>query len=84
MGQPRGKRSLNGRIKQKAREYIWKYSFNDVKKCETVCLTNREEIMDFLLEDAEVQNVGIQLSQVPDVRRGLVLTDSRGEGWYQT
>ena len=86
MGQPRGKRSPNGRMRQKAREFIWKYSFNDVKKSETVCLTDALEVTNMIWESkiyGETSKEKI-FNNVPEVGKGLILSDSRGQGAFQT
>jgi hypothetical protein len=50
--------------------------FHDFERCETVCLLTRIELI-------SLAGPIVQISDVPDVGRGEVLVDSRGEGSFQ-
>lgn len=62
--------------KNKIRGLIFSSSFHDAQRCETVCRTSRAEILALL-------DSPVQVGDVPDVLKGEVLLDSRGEGSFQ-
>lgn len=72
----RGKRS----IRSLARRFVLAMSFRDTQLAETVCRTSRADILEHLRSTME----GVNLHEVPDVEKGLVLSDSRGRGAFQT
>ena len=77
-------------LKQALRRYVFTTSFQDPILAESVCTVNREDLLiygsTFL---AEIQandpdlNIGITVGDVPDIEKGLVLSDSRGRGSFQ-
>ena len=73
------KRSPRGRIRQAIRRYIFTTSYRDRDRAETVCRVDRRQILDYILSCTDC----IILSDIPDVEKGLVLTDSRGNGYFQ-
>ena len=64
--------------KYKAKKLVWKQSYKDPILAETICRTEPEQIQTFLSAEYGF----CQLSDVPDVTRGLIISDSRGEGVY--
>jgi hypothetical protein len=78
-----GKRSeeaLQRRIQRKAaREYIIKYSFNDTIKDEVTSRTDPSEVQTFLGETFG----HCEQSAVPCTYKGIILTDSYGNGAHQ-
>ena len=50
--------------------------FHDVERCETVCLLSRMELIG-------LAGPIVQIGDVPNIERGEVLVDSRGEGSFQ-
>ena len=73
------KRSPRGQIRQLIRRYIFTTSYRDPRRAETVCRVSRRD----LIEYAVSINSRIILSDIPDVEKGLILTDSRGNGYFQ-
>ena len=73
------KRSPRGRIKQAIRRYIFTTSYRDHNRAETVCRIDRKQILDYILSYTD----HIILSDIPEIEKGLVLTDSRGNGYFQ-
>ena len=63
-------------LENQARRIILEGSFNDRKTGETVCRMTRVDVMGKLTGPIEV-------CDVPDVEKGEVLVDSRGEGSFQ-
>ena len=51
-------------------------SFRDVRRCESVSLVSRVDILG-------IAGAEVQVSDVPDVEKGEVLVDSRGQGSFQ-
>jgi hypothetical protein len=51
-------------------------SFRDRVRCETICKLSRADVIGLLIEP-------IELSDVPDVQKGEVLMDVRGNGSFQ-
>lgn len=70
------KRSEKKLLLRKIRRIIYSLSYNDVVMCETVSKVSRVDVLTFL-------NKAIQISDVPDIEKGEVLVDSRGEGSFQ-
>jgi hypothetical protein len=58
------------------RALILNSSFHDQQRCETVCRMSRVDILALLTGPVEVDDV-------PDVEKGEVLVDSRGQGSFQ-
>ena len=87
----RGNRSLKGKLNQAIRHYIFTTSFQDPILAESVCRVNREDLLGYAstfiveMQPNEVPslNMGITLSDIPDVEKGLILSDSRGRGIFQ-
>ena len=70
------KRSEHKLLLRKIRAIIYSLSYNDRIVCETVSKVSRVDVLAFL-------NQVIQLSDVPNIDRGEVLVDSRGQGSFQ-
>lgn len=51
-------------------------SFRDRVRCETICKLSRVDVIGLMIEP-------IELSDVPDVQKGEVLMDVRGNGSFQ-
>jgi S-adenosylhomocysteine hydrolase len=66
-------------MRRKLRQYILSRSFRDLQKAESVCLLSRGDLVNL----ASSNGSAVQVSDVPDVMRGEVLVDSRGEGSFQ-
>ena len=64
--------------KYKAKKLVWKQSYKDPLKAETVCRTSQKELQSHLSEEFGY----CQQSDVPDVVKGLIISDSRGHGVY--
>jgi hypothetical protein len=87
----RGVRSQRGKLKQAVRRYIFTTSFQDPILAESVCRVNREDLLayasTFLVEmqlsDVPDLNIGVTVGDVPNVEKGLILSDSRGRGVFQ-
>jgi len=62
--------------KMRIRSLIFNCSFHDRQRCETVCRMSRLDILALLTGPVEV-------GDVPDVEKGEVLVDSRGQGSFQ-
>jgi hypothetical protein len=58
------------------RSIVLARSFHDVERGETVCLLSRVELLG-------LAGPVVQVCDVPDVERGEVLVDSRGQGSFQ-
>lgn len=84
MPHPRGKRSRKAQLRRKSRQFILKHAYHDVIWAETVCRSNRLEVINFLTVEYSDRPEGLQVSQVPDIEKGEVLVDSRGRGSWQT
>ena len=69
-------RSEFAKARRRARQIILATSFRDVKKSETICMMSRTQVVGCMGE-------GVNVGAVPDVVKGLVLVDSRGEGSLQ-
>jgi len=76
--QHRGKRSKRGIFRQAVRQFIFRTSFQDKILDETVCRTDRGEILKSLPLTMEVT-----ISDIPDVEKGEVLLDNRARGTFQ-
>jgi len=63
-------------VKRRMRSLILASSFHDVRRCESVSLVSRVDILGIV-------GVEVQVSDVPDVVKGEVLVDSRGQGSFQ-
>lgn len=77
MTHPRGRHSFKSQITRRARHYVLKQAKHDPIIAEIICRTSRQQIISFLDEE------DLQLSLLPDVEHGLVLSDSRGRGAFQ-
>jgi len=75
----RGKRSLRAMQKRDAKRYILQNGFQDRIVAETVYITKREVVLEFLGKKYDNVILGI----VPNVEIGEVLSDSRGRGSFQ-
>jgi len=62
--------------KNRIRGLIFSSSFHDLQRCETVCRVSRMDILSVL-------NGPVEVGDVPDVVKGEVLVDSRGQGSFQ-
>jgi len=52
------------------------HAFIDTRKAETVCMVDRVDVLGML-------NGAVDVGLVPDVVKGEVLVDSRGQGSFQ-
>lgn len=74
----RHKRSAESILKRQIRSLIFQHSFQDPRRAETVCKLSRDDIL------AELAgSVPVEVCVVPDVMKGEVLVDSRGQGSFQ-
>jgi len=64
-------------VKRRLRSLILASSFHDVRRCESVSLVSRLDIL------SSAGTGVVQVSDVPDVEKGEVLIDSRGQGSFQ-
>jgi len=62
--------------KRRLRSLILASSFHDVRRCESVSLVSRVDILG-------IAGAEVQVSDVPDVVKGEVLVDGRGQGSFQ-
>ena len=69
-------RSKTKLLERKVRRYIFSTSYRDKIRSETVCRVSRQDIMSLF-------NEPFQVSLLPEVEKGEVLVDSRGEGTFQ-
>jgi hypothetical protein len=74
----RHRRSPEALLRRKLRHYILSRSFRDREKSESVCLLTRDDLLAF----AGSAGSG-SISDVPDVEKGEILLDSRGQGSFQ-
>ena len=87
----RGIRSQRGKLKQAIRKVIFRTSYQDSILAESVCRVNREDLLAYAsdiimkMEVTEIPdlNIGVTVGDVPDVEKGLILSDSRGRGIFQ-
>jgi hypothetical protein len=70
------KRSKDSLQRRQIRALIFASCYQDLNRCESVCRISRSEILGSLTGSVEVSNV-------PDVEKGEVLVDSRGQGSFQ-
>jgi len=70
------RRSEKKLLLRKIRGIIYSLSYDDRLICETVSKVSRVDVLTFL-------DQAIQISDVPDVEKGEVLVDSRGQGSFQ-
>ena len=66
-------------LRQAIRKFILGTSFQDKILAETVCTTNRKEILDKVFPS----NVEVTIGDIPDVEKGEVLLDNRARGTFQ-
>uniref|UniRef100_A0A6M3Y4C2 Uncharacterized protein n=1 Tax=viral metagenome TaxID=1070528 RepID=A0A6M3Y4C2_9ZZZZ len=61
-------------------------SFRDREKAESISRTSRNEIKEYLKNSPDLWETekGIEEHMIPEVEKGLVLSDSRGRGAFQT
>jgi len=64
-------------VKRRLRSLILASSFRDIWRCESVSLVSRVDIL------GSGGTGVVQVSDVPDVEKGEVLVDSRGQGSFQ-
>ena len=70
------KRSQARLLQRRIRALIFCNSLQDELRCETVSKVSRVDVLGLLAEPVDV-------SSVPDVEKGEVLVNSRGEGSFQ-
>ena len=70
------KRSRDNLQRRQIRALIFASCYQDLNRCESVCRVSRSEILGSLTGSVEVSNV-------PDIEKGEVLVDSRGQGSFQ-
>lgn len=75
----RGIRSQRGKLKQAIRKFIFQTSFQDHILAESVCRVNRVDMLAY----AGGFNMEVTVSDIPNVEKGLILSDSRGRGIFQ-
>ena len=68
-----------------ARRFVLAMSFRDREKAESISRTSKHEIKEYLRKSPDLWETekGIQEHMIPDVEKGLVLSDSRGRGSFQ-
>ena len=74
----RHKRSAENILRRQIRGLIFQHSFQDPLRAETVCKLSPDDILGKLAGP-----IPVQVSDVPDVMKGEVLIDSRGQGSFQ-
>ena len=70
------KRSRDSLQRRQIRALIFASCYQDLNRCESVCRVSRSEILGSLTGIVEV-------CDVPDIEKGEVLVDSRGQGSFQ-
>jgi hypothetical protein len=70
------KRSKDSLQRRQIRALVFASCYQDADRCESVCRISRNEILGSLTGSVEVSNV-------PDIEKGEVLVDSRGQGSFQ-
>jgi hypothetical protein len=70
------KRSKDSLQRRQIRALILASCYQDLNRCESVCRISRSEILGSLTGTVELCNV-------PDIEKGEVLVDSRGQGSFQ-
>jgi hypothetical protein len=70
------KRSRDSLQRRQIRALVFASCYQDLTRCESICRVSRSEILRSLTGSVDVCNV-------PDVERGEVLVDSRGQGSFQ-
>ena len=83
MPHPRGKRS----IRSMAKRFIHRFSYRDFMLAETVNQVSFEDVVDFtvrVVQPRSAREYEQLRRQIPVVEKGLVLSDSRGRGSFQT
>jgi hypothetical protein len=63
-------------LKMRVHSLIFEASFHDNIRCETVSRLSRADVLSLL-------NGPVKVSDVPDIVKGEVLVDSRGQGSFQ-
>lgn len=74
-------------IKSLAKRFIHRYSYRDFIEAETVNQVSFDQVLDFMVQLVQPKTAREYESvrrQVPDIMKGLVLSDSRGRGAFQT
>ena len=61
-----------------AKKLVWKYSYKDIKLSETVCRSSTNDLIPILEKEFGFVN----MSELPPVFKGLIISDSRGEGIF--
>lgn len=74
----RHRRSPESILRRQIRGLIFQHSFQDSLRAETICKLSPDDILAKLAGP-----VPIQVCVVPDVMKGEVLVDSRGQGSFQ-
>jgi hypothetical protein len=74
----RHKRSAESILRRQIRGLIFQHSFQDSLRAETVCKLSPDDILAKLAGP-----IPVQVCDVPDVMKGEVLVDSRGQGSFQ-
>ena len=74
----RHKRSPENALRRHVRGLIFRFGFQDPLRAETVCRLSREDILGLLAGPTPVD-----VCVVPEVVKGEVLIDSRGQGSFQ-
>ena len=80
------KRRLWRQLRREALKYVVKHAFHDVIWAETICRTDKAEVVNYLSihYPDTVEHLKFTGSHIPDfVECGLVFADSRGRGALQ-
>jgi len=72
-------RSPEALVRREANRFVRDTSFRDPIMAETVCMVDRDTVIDHLSDTFE----GVTIGYVPDIELALVLSDSRGRGYHQ-
>lgn len=73
------RREAKSMLRMRLRSPVLARSFRDRERSETVCLISHVELLGLACS----AGTAVQVSDVPNVERGEVLVDSRGQGTFQ-
>ena len=79
-------RRLWRQLRREALKYVVKHAFHDIIWAETVCRTDKAEVLNYLSihYPEETEHLHFEGSHIPNfVEQGLVFADSRGRGVLQ-
>jgi hypothetical protein len=72
----RGNRSPDGKLRQRIKRFVYKQSFWDDFKRESICLSSEDNVVTFVKDFKPNYNIW----DIPFVERGQVLSDQYGTG----